>query len=125
MDEYGELQGLVTMEDLLEEMVGEFTTQAPAQTGWLRQMEDGSWLVEGSALVRHVNRKLGLDFPLDGPKTLNGLLLEYLEDIPEAGVSVKIGDIPIEIVQTQDRAVKVVRIGALAAPAAGDAGLYP
>lgn len=125
VDEYGELQGLVTMEDLLEEMVGEFTTQAPAQTGWLRQMEDGSWLVEGSALVRHVNRKLGLDFPLDGPKTLNGLLLEYLEDIPEAGVSVKIGDIPIEIVQTQDRAVKVARIEALAAPAAGDAGLYP
>lgn len=125
VDEYGELQGLVTMEDLLEEMVGEFTTQAPAQTGWLRQMEDGSWLVEGSALVRHVNRKLGLDFPLDGPKTLNGLLLEYLEDIPEAGVSVKIGDIPIEIVQTQDRAVKVARIGALAAPAAGDAGPYP
>jgi Mg2+/Co2+ transporter CorB len=125
VDEYGELQGLVTMEDLLEEMVGEFTTQAPAQTGWLRQMEDGSWLVEGSALVRHVNRKLGLDFPLDGPKTLNGLLLEYLEDIPEAGVSVKIGNIPIEIVQTQDRAVKVARIGALAAPAAGDAGPYP
>jgi Mg2+/Co2+ transporter CorB len=111
VDEYGELQGLVTLEDLLEEMVGEFTTQAPAQTGWLRQMEDGSWLVEGSALVRHLNRKLGLDFPLDGPKTLNGLLLEHLEDIPEAGVSVKIGDTPIEIVQTQDRAVKVARIG--------------
>jgi Mg2+/Co2+ transporter CorB len=112
VDEYGELQGLVTLEDLLEEMVGEFTTQAPAQTGWLRQMEDGSWLVEGSALVRHLNRKLGLDFPLDGPKTLNGLLLEHLEDIPEAGVSVKIGGIPIEIVQTQDRAVKVARIEA-------------
>jgi Mg2+/Co2+ transporter CorB len=115
VDEYGELQGLVTMEDLLEEMVGEFTTQAPAQTGWLRQMEDGSWLVEGSALVRQINRKLGLDFPLEGPKTLNGLLLEYLEDIPEAGVSVKIGEVPIEIVQTQDRAVKVARIGAIPA----------
>lgn len=115
VDEYGELQGLVTLEDLLEEMVGEFTTQAPAQTGWLRQMEDGSWLVEGSALVRRLNRKLGLDFPLDGPKTLNGLLLEHLEDIPETGVSVKIGDTPIEIVQTQDRAVKVARIGAVPA----------
>jgi Mg2+/Co2+ transporter CorB len=115
VDEYGELQGLATMEDLLEEMVGEFTTQAPAQTGWLRQMEDGSWLVEGSALVRHLNRKLGLDFPLDGPKTLNGLLLEHLEDIPEAGVSVKIGNTPIEIVQTQDRAVKVARIEAISA----------
>ncbi len=110
VDEYGELQGLVSLEDLLEEMVGEFTTHAPAQTGWLRQMEDGSWLVEGSALVRQVNRKLGLSFPLDGPKTLNGLLLECLEDIPEAGVSLKIGDTPIEIVQTQDRAVKVARI---------------
>jgi Mg2+/Co2+ transporter CorB len=113
VDEYGELQGLVTLEDLLEEMVGEFTTQAPAQTGWLRQMDDGSWLVEGTALVRHLNRKLGLDFPLDGPKTLNGLLLEHLEDIPESGVSVKIGDTPIEIVQTQGRAVKVARIQAV------------
>ncbi len=122
VDEYGELQGLATMEDLLEEMVGEFTTQAPAQTGWFRQMEDGSWLVEGSALVRHINRKLGLNFPLDGPKTLNGLLLEHLEDIPEAGVSVKIGDTPIEIVQTQDRAVKVARIGAVSAGEAHASG---
>lgn len=110
VDEYGELQGLVTLEDLLEEMVGEFTTQAPSQMGWLREMEDGSWMVEGSALIRHVNRKLGLTLPSDGPKTLNGLLLESLESIPEAGVSIKIGDIPIEIVQTQDRAVKVARI---------------
>ncbi len=110
VDEYGELQGLVTLEDLLEEMVGEFTTQAPSQMGWLRKMEDGSWLVEGSALIRHINRKLGLSLPLDGPKTINGLLLEQLEDIPEAGVSVKIGGIPLEIVQTQDRAVKVARI---------------
>ena len=110
VDEYGELQGLVTLEDLLEEMVGEFTTQAPVQAGWLRQMEDGSWMVEGAVLVRQLNRKLGLEFPLDGPKTLNGLLLEHLEDIPEAGVSLKIGGVPIEIVQTQDRAVKVVRI---------------
>lgn len=122
VDEYGELQGLVTLEDLLEEMVGEFTTQAPAQAGWLRQTEDGGWLVEGSALVRHLNRKLGLDFPLDGPKTLNGLLLEHLEDIPEAGVSVKIGDTPIEIVQTQGRAVKVVRIAPAAAEQAKDLG---
>lgn len=110
VDEYGELQGLVTLEDLLEEMVGEFTTQAPSQMGWLRIVEDGSWLVEGSALIRHINRKLGLDLPLEGPKTLNGLLLERLESIPETGVSIKIGDIPIEIVQTQDRAVKVARI---------------
>ncbi|MGE5318626.1 MAG: HlyC/CorC family transporter [Hyphomicrobiaceae bacterium] len=110
VDEYGELQGLVTLEDLLEEMVGEFTTQAPSDTGYLRRDEDGSWLVEGCVLLRHLNRKLGLSLPLDGPKTLNGLLLEQFEDIPEAGVSLKLGDVPVEIVQTQDRAVKMARI---------------
>jgi len=110
VDEYGELQGLVTLEDLLEEMVGEFTTQAPSDTGYLRLEEGGSWLAEGSVLLRHLNRKLGLSLPLDGPKTLNGLLLEQFEDIPEAGVSLKLGDVPVEIVQTQDRAVKMARI---------------
>ncbi|MHB1188148.1 HlyC/CorC family transporter [Thiobacillus sp.] len=110
VDEYGELQGLVTLEDLLEEMVGEFTTQAPSDTGYLRREEGGSWLAEGSVLLRHLNRKLGLSLPLDGPKTLNGLLLEQFEDIPEAGVSLKLGDVPVEIVQTQDRAVKMARI---------------
>lgn len=110
VDEYGELQGLVTLEDLLEEMVGEFTTQAPSDTGYLRREADGSWLAEGSVLLRHLNRKLGLSLPLDGPKTLNGLLLEQFEDIPEAGVSLKLGDVPVEIVQTQDRAVRMARI---------------
>jgi len=110
VDEYGELQGLVTLEDLLEEMVGEFTTQAPSDSGYLRREEDGSWLAEGSVLLRHLNRKLGLSLPLDGPKTLNGLLLEQFEDIPEVGVSLKLGNVPVEIVQTQDRAVKMARI---------------
>jgi len=110
VDEYGEIQGLVTLEDLLEEMVGEFTTQAPSDMGYLRREEDGSWMAEGTVLLRHLNRKLGLSLPLDGPKTLNGLLLEQFEDIPEAGVSIKLGDVPVEIVQTQDRAVKMARI---------------
>ncbi|HEX7972045.1 MAG TPA: HlyC/CorC family transporter [Thiobacillus sp.] len=118
VDEYGELQGLVTLEDLLEEMVGEFTTQAPSDAGYLRREADGSWLAEGSVLLRHLNRKLGLSLPLDGPKTLNGLLLEQFEDIPEAGVSLKLGDVPVEIVQTQDRAVKMARIYL---PVTGDA----
>lgn len=118
VDEYGELQGLVTLEDLLEEMVGEFTTQAPSDTGYLRREADGSWLAEGSVLLRHLNRKLGLSLPLDGPKTLNGLLLEHFEDIPEAGVSIKLGGVPVEIVQTQDRAVKMARIY----PPASDGG---
>jgi len=118
VDEYGELQGLVTLEDLLEEMVGEFTTQAPSDTGYLRREGDGTWLAEGSVLLRHLNRKLGLALPLDGPKTLNGLLLEHFEDIPEAGVSLKLGDVPVEIVQTQDRAVKMARIYLPATPEA-------
>jgi Mg2+/Co2+ transporter CorB len=120
VDEYGELQGLVTLEDLLEEMVGEFTTQAPSDMGYLRREADGSWLAEGSVLLRHLNRTLGLSLPLDGPKTLNGLLLEQFEDIPEVGVSLKLGDVPVEIVQTQDRAVKMARIY-LPAPDAGSA----
>ncbi len=111
VDEYGELLGLVTLENILEELVGEFTTQAPTQAGskFVRQ-EDGSVLVEGGTPLRDLNRKLSMHFPLGGPKTLNGLILEHLQDIPEAGTSLKIGDYPIEIVQTQDRVVKIAKI---------------
>ncbi|MGB7543323.1 MAG: transporter associated domain-containing protein, partial [Burkholderiales bacterium] len=71
---------------------------------------DGSALVEGSTPLREINRKLGLTLPLDGPKTLNGLILEHFRDIPEAGVSVKIAEVPMEIVQTQDRVIKTVKL---------------
>lgn len=110
VDEYGELQGLVTLENILEEIVGDFTTQSPAQTGKFFRQEDGSLFIEGSTLLRDLNRKMGLHFPLGGAKTLNGLILEHLEDIPEAGTSLKISGYPIEIMQTQDRVVKVARI---------------
>ncbi|MBI4193919.1 MAG: HlyC/CorC family transporter [Betaproteobacteria bacterium] len=110
VDEYGELMGLVTLEDILEEIIGEFTTQSPLQARGFAKQEDGSYLVEGSALLRELNRKLGCRFPLDGPKTLNGLILEHLRDIPEPNTSLKIGDHHLEIVQTQDRIVKAVRL---------------
>jgi Mg2+/Co2+ transporter CorB len=110
VDEYGELQGLVTMEDIIEEFVGEFTTTAPVKFTGYRWDKDGSTLVEGASSLRELNRKLGLALPLAGPKTLNGLILEHLQDIPEAGVSVKIADVPMEIVQTQDRVVRTVRL---------------
>ena len=110
VDEYGELMGLVTLEDILEEMIGEFTTQSPLQTGGFVKQPDGSYLVEGATLLRELNRKLGFNFPLDGPKTLNGLILEHLQAMPEPSTSLKIAGQPLEIVQTQDRVVKAVRI---------------
>lgn len=110
VDEYGELLGLVKLENILEEIVGDFTTQSPSQTGKFLRHDDGSLLLEGSSSLRELNRKLGLHLPLGEAKTLNGLILEHLQDIPEAGTSLKIGDYPIEIIQTQDRAVKVARL---------------
>jgi len=110
VDEYGELLGLVTLENILEEIVGDFTTQSPAQTGKFLRQEDGSLLVEGNTPLRDLNRKLGMHFPLNDAKTLNGLILEHLQDIPVAGTSLKIADYPIEIIQTQDRVVKVAKI---------------
>ena len=110
VDEYGEVKGLVTLEDILEEMIGEFATHSPLKAGGYVRQADGSYLVEGGTLLRELNRKLGYRFPLDGPKTLNGLILEYLQDIPEANTSVKIGDHALDILQTHDRVVKAVRL---------------
>jgi Mg2+/Co2+ transporter CorB len=110
VDEYGELMGLVTLEDIMEEIIGEFATQSPLKTGGYVLQPDGSYLVEGATLLRELNRKLGYRFPLDGPKTLSGLILEYLQDIPQPNTSVKIADHPLDIVQTHDRVVKAVRL---------------
>ncbi len=109
VDEYGELQGLVTLEDILEEIIGEFTTNSPMRAGGFSRQADGSYLIEGGTPLRDLNRKLGYAFPLDGPKTLNGLLLEHFQDIPESNTSVKIAGVPLEIIQTQGRIVKIVR----------------
>jgi len=110
VDEYGELKGLITLEDILEEVIGDFTTQSPSRIGSLHQEEDGGWLVDGSSSLRDLNKKLQLNLPADGPRTLNGLVLEHFQDIPEANTCFKIGRHVLEIVQTQDRVVKIVKI---------------
>ncbi len=110
VDEYGEFKGLVTLEDILEEVIGDFTTQSPSRLGSYRQEADGSWLVDGSSSLRDLNKKLNLNLPLEGPRTLNGLVLEHFEDIPEPNTSFKIGTHHMEIMQTQDRIVKSVKI---------------
>ncbi|CAN1509516.1 CorB Putative Mg2+ and Co2+ transporter CorB [Methylophilaceae bacterium] len=110
VDEYGEFKGLVTLEDILEEMIGDFTTQSPSRLGSYRKEADGSWLVDGSSTLRDLNKKLNLNFPLDGPRTLNGLIIEHFEDIPESNTSFKVGKHVLEIVQTQNRIVKSVKI---------------
>lgn len=112
VDEYGDIQGLVTLEDILEEVVGEFTTDPSAAITDYTRQEDGSFLVNGTANVRDLNRALHMDLPTDGPKTLNGLVLEYLEDIPEPGTSLLLSGYPIDIVQTKGNLVKTLRVHA-------------
>jgi Mg2+/Co2+ transporter CorB len=110
VDEYGELMGLVTLEDIIEEIIGKFTTSLPSAAPLLAWDDEGAATAEGTMPVREVNRALGLSLPTDGPKTLNGLIVEHLQDLPEGDVSVRVAGVPMEIVHAQGRTVKTVRI---------------
>lgn len=111
VDEYGDIQGLVTLEDILEEIVGDFTTtMEPAPSDEVKAQPDGTFLVDGTANVRDINKEMSWQFPTDGPKTLNGLILEYLEDIPEPNISIRIFGYPVEIIEVTDNMIKTVRI---------------
>ncbi len=110
VDEYGDIQGLVALEDILEEIVGEFTSDPASNVRDVHPQDDGSYLVEGSATIRDLNRTMHWNLPTDGPKTLNGLIMEYLEAIPEPGISLMLSGYPIEIVQTAANTVKMARI---------------
>ena len=110
VDEYGEIEGLVTIEDLLEEIVGEFTTDPADHGADVHPQPDGTYLVDGSASVRELNRAMHWELPTGGPRTMNGLVLEHLEAIPEPGTSLMIAGYPMEIVQTAGNAVRTVRV---------------
>ena len=110
VDEYGELLGLVALEDIIEEIVGKFTTSIPGASIEFAWNEDGEALVDGSHSLRELNRLFEIDLPLDGPKTLSGLIIEWLREIPEAGVCLRIAGVPMEILQAQDRRIKIVKL---------------
>lgn len=110
VDEYGDIRGLVTLEDILEEIVGEFTSDPSSLHKDIHRDTDGSYVVSGTINVRVLNRTLGWTLPVDGPRTLNGLILEALETIPEAGTGLRLGDLAVEILQVADNAVKTARM---------------
>jgi len=111
VDEYGDIQGAVTLEDILEEIVGEFTTDSADEADDVVQERADSWLVDGTANIRELNRSQNWQLPTDGPKTLNGLILELLETIPAPTTCLKISGYPIEIVETDDNRIRTVRVG--------------
>jgi len=110
VDEYGDIQGLVTLEDILEEIVGDFTSDPADLARDVHPQRDGTYVVNGSANVRDLNRTMGWELPVDGAKTLNGLIVNYLESIPEPGTGLKLSGYPIEILNVTDNIVKTVRI---------------
>lgn len=111
VDEYGDIQGLVTLEDILEEIVGDFTTSmitTPSED--INIQQDGSFLIDATINIRDLNKEMKWHFPIDGPKTLNGLIIEYLEEIPAANTSLRIAGYHIEVIEVADNMIKAVRV---------------
>ena len=110
VDEYGDLHGMVTLEDILEQIVGQFTTDPDDLNRDVDRQEDGTYLVDGGASIRELNRTMQWELPTEGPRTVNGLILEHLEAIPQRGTSLRVGGYPIEIMQIAGNAVKTAKI---------------
>jgi Mg2+/Co2+ transporter CorB len=118
VDEYGDLKGLVTLDEILKEIVGDFTTRALGQIQDLKPEPDGGYIVRGGANLRDLNRRLEWDLPTENTRTLNGLILEYLEDIPEPGTSLMIDGYLVEILRTRGTAIETARVRRVPPPAA-------
>jgi Mg2+/Co2+ transporter CorB len=105
VDEYGDVQGLVTLDDLLQEIVGELITDDELA----KKQSDGSHLIDASISVRELNRVMNWSLPTEGPKTLNGLIVDFMETIPKSGISIKLHGHPLEIIKRDENAVKLVK----------------
>lgn len=110
VDEYGDIRGLVTLEDILEEVVGDFTSAPGALHQDIHREADGSFVINGAISIRVLNKTLGWNLPTGGPRTLNGLILELLETIPQPGTGLRLGNLAVEILQTADNSVKTARV---------------
>ncbi len=113
VDEYGEVQGLVTLEDILEEIVGDFTTNEADKIDEVNPQKDGSYLIDGTATIRDINKSTSWDLPLNGPKTMNGLVLEQLESIPDGNVSFRVSNFKFETIEINGTRVKKVAVTSL------------
>ena len=116
VDEYGEIEGLATLDDILEEIVGDFTTNIFENEDEIIRQDDCSYLIDGAANIRDINKTTNWNLPVDGPKTLNGLALEHIESFPDAKVSFNIGTYRLEVLALTEKMIGKLKVWQITAP---------